>query len=127
MLTAEQIVDHALAKLGAKKDFPFGADVLVVKVHNKMFLLMHVESKPLQINLKCDPDLAQALRQTYGAVRPGYHMNKRHWNTVVIDGSVPSEELLGMIDHSYAEVLKTLPKAVQGNLQKYPDQRKTPL
>lgn len=89
---------------------PFGDDVLVFRVDNKIFLLMRLTMRPLTINLKCDPERAIELRERYTSVIPGYHMNKKYWNTVILDGKVPNKEVLAMIDHSYDEVLKGAPK-----------------
>lgn len=102
---------YLLAKAGALEDFPFDDKTLVLKVGGKMFALLGLNEEPLRVNLKCDPLKAEVLRQRYPAVLPGYHMNKRHWNTVVLDGSVPEEEVLAMIDDSYELVVKGLPKA----------------
>ena len=102
------------AKKGALEDFPFGEETLVFKVMGKMFALMPLDvppNKPHTINLKCDPELAQVLRQTYPAVQPGYHMNKQHWNTIICDGSIPDDEIYEMIDNSYTLVVKSLKKA----------------
>ena len=101
---------YLLAKAGAVEDFPFDKTTLVIKVAGKMFALLGLNDEPLRINLKCDPLQAEILRDRYPAVIPGYHMNKRHWNTVVLDGSVPEAELWAMIDASYALVVKGLPK-----------------
>lgn len=103
--------DYLLSKVGAVEDFPFDRTTLVLKVGNKMFAALGINDDPLRLNLKCDPAKAEVLRQRYPAVLPGYHMNKRHWNTVVLDGSIPKEELLEMIDESYALVVKGLPQA----------------
>lgn len=92
----------------AMEDYPFGPDVAVYKVRGKMFaLLMHREGSD-QVNLKCDPDQANSLRDIFAAVRPAYHMNKKHWNTVVLDGSVPAGEIERMADHSYRLVIERL-------------------
>ena len=101
---------YLLNKPGASEDFPFGPSAMVFKVRSKMFALIAVEETPLRINLKCDPELARHLRAAYDAVQPGYHMNKKHWNTVTIDGSLPDEEILTMIDDSYDLVSKKLGK-----------------
>lgn len=100
--------DYALKKEGATESTPFGDDTLVYKVYGKIFMLMSFDT-PLQINLKCDPELAIELREKYESIIPGYHMNKIHWNTIIIDGSVPSREILKFIDHSYSLVLKSIP------------------
>lgn len=109
--------DYCLAKAGAFEDFPFGAGVAVIKVRDKMFALIPAAA-PAQISLKCDPDWAAVLRQTFTAVQPGYHLNKRHWNTVTLDGSIPDDQVCEMIDHSYDLVVRSLPKAVRDSLKK---------
>ena len=93
------------------KGTPFGADVLVYKVGGKMFALAALDEVPPTVNLKCDPDLALDLRDRYEQVRPGYHMNKKHWNTAEIDSGIPDAELRRMIDHSYDLVARKLPKS----------------
>ncbi len=92
------------------EDFPFDEETLVVKVFGKSFLFTNLTSLPPRINLKCHPDRALELRVQYDAVKPGYHMNKRHWNTVFLDGTIPPNEILSMIDHSFEEVVKGLKK-----------------
>ena len=101
---------YCLSKPGASEGNPFGPDVLVFKVGGKMFALAALDEMPTIVNLKCDPDLALDLRDRYDEVRPGYHMNKKHWNTVEIQGAIPHVELRKMIDHSYDLVAKSLPK-----------------
>ena len=100
-----------LAKHGAVEETPFGPEVLVYKVMGKMFALLAWEENPLRLNLKCDPDLALALRDAYPAITAGYHMNKRHWNSLCLDGSLPENEILAMIDDSYDLVVAKLKKA----------------
>lgn len=95
------------------EDFPFGEEVLVFKVFGKIFLLTNVVDFPLKLNLKCDPEYAIELRERYDAVRPGYHMNKRLWNTVTVDQDVGEKLLFELIDHSYDEIVKTLPLKIQ--------------
>jgi predicted DNA-binding protein (MmcQ/YjbR family) len=107
---------HCLAKLGVTESSPFGPEPIVFKVGEKMFALLAFEEVPPTANLKCDPDLALELRDRYEEVQPGYHMNKKHWNTVQIDGAIPPAELTKMIDHSYELVLKSLPKAQREHL-----------
>ncbi|TRZ50692.1 MmcQ/YjbR family DNA-binding protein [bacterium] len=107
--------EYALKKKGTTDGFPFGESVLVFKVMGKMFMLMNFET-PFQISLKCEPELAVELRERYQAVEPAFHMNKTHWNTVTIDGSVPMKEILGMIDHSYDLVTKSLTKKLKQKL-----------
>lgn len=100
------LTDYCLAKQGAVKSFPFGPEPLVVKVGSRMFALITDGS----ISLKCDPVIAANLREQYAAVTPGYHLNKQHWNTIQLDGSIPDEELQDMINHSYDLVFKGLTK-----------------
>ena len=102
----EALRKYLLNKPGAFEDFPFGPPAMVFKVRRKMFALIAVEETPLRINLKCDPELARHLRAAYDAVQPGYHMNKKHWNTISIDGSLPDEEIITMINDSYNLVTK---------------------
>ena len=110
------------AKPGVSEDFPFGPNTLVFKVVGKMFALCPVKSgvddDPLYVNLKCEPELAELLREKYGAITPGYHMNKRHWNTVTLDGSVPEREVLELIALSYSLVVKGLRKVERERLVK---------
>jgi predicted DNA-binding protein (MmcQ/YjbR family) len=108
-----ELRQYCLDKKGAAEDFPFGEDIHVMKVGGKMFALLATGENGLQISLKCEPDLAETLRFQYHAIKPGYHLNKRHWNTVEVDGTVPEQELLSQIDLSYHLVFKGLPKAKQ--------------
>lgn len=95
-------VEEYLLKLdGAKLDFPFGKDVEVYKVNDKMFALVAVGSDPVRISLKCDPLLAETLRERYESVLPGYHLNKKHWNTIVLSGQLGDQEIKDLINHSY--------------------------
>ncbi len=109
------VCDYCRSLKGAVEDYPFDAETLVFKVGGKIFALPGSAPKPEQtgsVNLKCEPDLALILRQTYpAAVLPGYHMNKRHWNTVMLDESIPSEEIRDMIDDSYRLIVSSLKKA----------------
>jgi predicted DNA-binding protein (MmcQ/YjbR family) len=102
--------EYCLAKPSATEGTPFGPDVLVFKVSGKMFALASLDELPTTVNLKCDSELALDLRDRYEQVRPGYHMNKKHWNTVEIEGGIPDLKLRKMIDHSYELVIKRLPK-----------------
>ncbi len=97
----ETIREYCLSKPGVEEMLPFGPDVLVYKVKGKIFLLLALESSPLRISVKCDPDKALELREEYDAVVPGYHLNKKHWNTITIDGSFSSKLLKEWISHSY--------------------------
>lgn len=92
--------DYCISKKGATESFPFGEDTLVFKVNDKIFALVNLDGD-LSINLKCDPVLAIELRERYPDVTPGYHMNQKHWNTVMLNGSVPDKEVFSWIDHSY--------------------------
>ncbi len=113
----ETIKEYCLKKAGAREDFPFGPDALVFKVISKMFGLVGLDENPLRMNLKCDPDEAIALRNIYESVIPGYHMNKEHWNTVILDGSIPEVEIKKMIDESYRLVVKSLKKSDKEKLK----------
>jgi predicted DNA-binding protein (MmcQ/YjbR family) len=106
-----ELRQYLLAKSGATEETPFGPATLVYKVAGKMFALVFWQSTPLSLNLKCVPQLAEMLRATYPAVRPGYHMHKRHWNTVLLDATLPAPALWEMIDHSYDQVVKGLSKS----------------
>ena len=105
----KQAKDYLLSKPEAEEDYPFYPDVLAPKVRGKMFATLSERNGIAEMNLKCDPDEALALRDIFSAVRPGYHMNKKHWNTVTLDGSMPVNEIRRMIDNSYLLVVKNLP------------------
>ncbi len=111
LITLDALRERCCSKPAAVETFPFDEDTLVFKVMGKMFALTNIRALELSVNLKCDPDWALILRDHYTAVTPGYHMNKRHWNTVVIDGSIPDDEVWEMIDHSYRLVVKGLKKS----------------
>ena len=113
----EQLRSYLLALPGAVEDFPFGPEHLVAKVAGKMFALIALSEVPLRMNLKCEPEHAEVLRSYYPAVLPGYHMNKKHWNTVVLDGSIAEAEVLSMIDDSYRLVVNSLPRRLQQDLK----------
>jgi predicted DNA-binding protein (MmcQ/YjbR family) len=102
----EQLRDYCLTKPGAEETTPFGPDNIVYKVKGKMFLLVPLETQPLQFNAKCDPEKAIELREEYACVLPGYHMNKKHWNTIIVDGTLSSQQLKEMVDESYLLVSK---------------------
>jgi len=114
-MNREQIQDYLMSQKATEETFPFGADVAVFKVLGKMFALLPVD-EPLSVSLKCDPDFAEVLRDTYVAVQPGYHLNKRHWNTVTIDGSIPDDEIEEMVDNSYRLVVAKMTKKDQKKL-----------
>jgi predicted DNA-binding protein (MmcQ/YjbR family) len=106
-----ELRDHCLTFAGSEETFPFGSNVSVFKVAGKMFALSRLAARPLSVSLKCEPVLAEQLREAHAAVLPGYHLNKRHWNTVVIDGSLPEQMVRDMIEDSYDLVVSRLPAA----------------
>ncbi len=103
----ETLREYVLQKPSVTEGFPFGEDTLVFKVNNKVFLLVGLDASPLQFNVKCDPEKAIELREEFpGAVLPGYHMNKKHWNTIIVDGTLSQKQLKEMMDDSYALVAR---------------------
>ena len=100
-MNIEDIREYCLIKSGAEETLPFGPDTLLYKVGGKAFLLMGIDNESLRFNVKCDPELAIELREKYPCVIPGYHMNKKHWNTIIVDGSVSVNQLKEWIDNSY--------------------------
>jgi predicted DNA-binding protein (MmcQ/YjbR family) len=100
-MNIETLREYCLSKPAVEETLPFGPDTLVFKVNGKIFLLTGLDEPVLSFNVKCDPELALELRASYPAVQPGYHMNKKHWNTVIVDGSIPVKLLKEWIDHSY--------------------------
>lgn len=100
-MTHKQVEEYLLSMPNARLDYPFGKDVAVYKVGDKMFALIAEDKQPLRLSLKCDPILAQTLREKYETVLPGYHLNKKHWNTIVLTGQLEWEEIQGFIRHSY--------------------------
>ena len=106
-MNVEELRDYVLQKPDVTEGFPFGEDTLVFKVKDKVFLLVGLDASPLQFNVKCDPDKAIELRDEFpDAVLPGYHMNKKHWNSIIVDGTLSKKQLKEMMDHSYALVAK---------------------
>src|SRR5690348_3551343 len=105
-MNIEELRTYALSKADVEECFPFGESTLVFRVKGKIFLLVSLYSQPLQFNAKCDPEKAVEWREQYDCVQPGYHMNKKHWNTVSIDGSIPNRLLIEMINDSYSLVKK---------------------
>jgi predicted DNA-binding protein (MmcQ/YjbR family) len=99
-MNIEILREYCLSKKDVTESFPFGDDTLVFKRSGKIFLLSNLDGDP-SVNIKCDPALAIELRERYSSVVPGYHMNKKHWNTVMLDGSIPDGEVFKWIDHSY--------------------------
>jgi len=115
-MNIEELRDYCISKKGVEETMPFGPETLVFKVIGKVFLLTGLDGKPLQFNVKCDPEKVIELREQYACVLPGYHMNKKHWNTIIVDGSVDRKLLHDWIDHSYDLVVKGLSKAEQKRL-----------
>ena len=113
---AAELRDHCLSFTGAEETFPFGPQTSVFKVGGKMFALSQLDADSLRVSVKCEPGLAQALRAAHAAVIPGYHLNKRHWNTVIVDGSMPDEAVRDMIEDSYDLVVSKLPDASRRGL-----------
>jgi predicted DNA-binding protein (MmcQ/YjbR family) len=107
----DELKMRCLGLPGASEEFPFGDEVSVFKVGGKMFALSVLDAEPLQVSVKCDPELAVQLRSAYPAIAPGYHLNKRHWNTITLDGSLPDEMVTDLLGDSYDLVVASLPKA----------------
>ena len=106
-MNIEALREYCLAKTDVEETLPFGPDTLVFKINNKVFLLASLDAQPLQFNVKCDPDLAIELREEYPTtVLPGYHMNKKHWNTIIVDGTLTNKQICRFIDDSYQLVSK---------------------
>lgn len=113
----ESLRNYCLSKPAAEETEPFGPNTLVYKVGGKIFLLFGIDSDPLQFNAKCDPEKVIELRERYDCVQPGYHMNKKHWNTIVIDGSVSDKLLKEWIDDSYHLIVDSLPAKAKAQLK----------
>lgn len=107
-MTIDDVINYCKNKPGAVEEYPFGDEVVVYKIGNKMFSLITHRNGHLCINLKCDPELALEIRHQYAAVTEGYHMNKRHWNSVLIDGSMTDADVFKMVDYSYDLVFSKL-------------------
>jgi predicted DNA-binding protein (MmcQ/YjbR family) len=116
-MTAGELRQYLLSKPEAHEEFPFGPQVAVMKVRSKMFATLAEDEGKVSANLKCDPHEALLLRDIFPAVKPGYHMNKRHWNTLVLDGSIPRGEIERMVDNSYALVVRGLRKTERETLE----------
>jgi predicted DNA-binding protein (MmcQ/YjbR family) len=110
-MTAAELRNLCLSFPGAMETFPFGPENSVFKVAGKIFALSRLSADPLAVSLKCEPALADQLREAHAAVRPGYHLNKRHWNTIVIDGSLPDATIREMVEDSYDLIVSRLPAA----------------
>lgn len=115
-MNIEELRDYCLHLKGATEEFPFGPETMVYKVKGKVFLLTSLDSERLSFNVKCDPEIAIELREHYSAVVPGYHMNKKHWNTVNANGSVSDKFLYQWILDSYQLVVQALPKKMREDL-----------
>jgi len=113
---AAELRRWCLAQSGAVEDFPFGPEHSVFKVGGKMFALSTLKRTPLEVSAKCEPELALQLRDTYAAIRPGYHLNKRHWNTITLDGSLSDQLVRELIADSYDLVVSALPKRTREEL-----------
>lgn len=113
----ESLRSFLLQKPGVVEERPFGPQALVFKVMGKMFALVAWQEDPIDISLKCDPFYAEELREQYAAIRPGYHLNKLHWNTIALDGSISEEIISGMINESYVLVVKKLTKKERAKLE----------
>jgi predicted DNA-binding protein (MmcQ/YjbR family) len=105
-MNVEELRDYVLSLKDVKESFPFGEDTLVFKTNNKIFLLVSLSSSPLQFNVKCNPEKAIELREEYLCILPGYHMNKKHWNTVIVDGTLSQSQLKGFIKDSFDLIAK---------------------
>jgi len=117
-MNIESLREYCLSKPGVEETLPFGPTTLVYKARGKIFLLTGLDDEQLSFNVKCDPELAIELREQYPCVQPGYHMNKKHWNTIVVDGSVSIKQLKEWIDHSYDLVVKNSPQKPKGTSKK---------
>jgi len=113
----DELRGYCLEKAHTSESFPFDNDTLVFKVAGKIFALASLENNPLSVNLKCDPEWALELREQHESIIPGYHMNKQHWNTVILDGSIPRQLLLELIDHSYNLIYRALPQKTRNMLE----------
>ena len=113
----DRVIAACGAKPGSAEDYPFGDEVAVFKVAGRMFALVSLGPPPGSVSLKCDPDLAAVLRDHYGAIAPGHHLNKRHWNTVILDGSLPDEMICDLVEDSYDLIVSRLPQARQRALR----------
>lgn len=110
-MTPDELKAACLSHRGSVEEFPFGEGVSVFKVAGRMFALSRLAGAPLQVSLRCEPELAVELRGAHAAIAPGWHLNKRHWNTVTLDGSLPDQMVRDMIEDSYDLVVESLPRA----------------
>ena len=116
-MNIEELRDYCISKKGVEETLPFGPETLVFKVLGKAFLLTGMDSKPIRFNVKCDPEKAIALREEFDCILPGFHMNKKHWNTIIADGTLTTKQLQEHIHHSYELVASSLTKALQQKLK----------
>jgi|SRR5215211_3215427 len=119
-MTPAELRRLCLSMPGAVEEFPFAEGVSVFKVAGRVFAISSLDARPLEVSLKCDPDLAEQLRLTYPAIRPGYHLNKRHWNTVAIDGTLEDRMVSEMVEDSYDLVVDGLPAKRRASLVRSP-------
>ena len=119
-MDATKLREWCLRQAGALEDFPFGPEHSVFKVAGKIFAISALDRTALDVSVKCDPELAVELRHTYPAIRPGYHLNKRHWNTITLDGSLPDQLVRELIEDSYDVVVSALPMRVREQLGRAP-------
>lgn len=110
-MTPQELRTFCLSFNAAVEEFPFNPDTSVFNVLGKMFALCHLDAQPLKVNLKCEPDMAVQLRAAHPEIVPGWHMNKRHWNTVTVDGELPDQQVRELIEDSYDLVVAGLPRA----------------
>src|SRR4029453_18880117 len=115
-MDAHELRAWCLQLAGASEDLPFGSEVSAFRVAGKIFALTMLERRPLEVSVKCDPDLAVELRNSYSAIRPGYHLNKRHWNTIALDASLPDQLVRALSEDSYALVVSAPPKRTREQL-----------
>ncbi len=109
-MNIEDFTVYCSSKRSVSTSFPFGGDTLVFKVLNKIFALTGLDESPCKVNLKCDPERALSLREEYWEIKPGYHMNKKHWNTIELEANLSDDLIKSLIDHSYDLVVSSLPK-----------------
>jgi predicted DNA-binding protein (MmcQ/YjbR family) len=115
-VTGTELRRWCLEHAGAVEDFPFSPDTSVFKVGGKVFAISALGREPLAVSVKCEPELAAQLRHTYPAIRPGYHLNKRHWNTIVLDGTLPDQLVRDLVEDSYDLVVSALPRRTREQL-----------
>ena len=117
-MNPETIKAYCLTRAGTTEEYPFDPETMVFKVLGKMYALVSLDENPSRINLKCDPAQVPVLRAMHESIQPGYHMNKEHWNTIILDGSLPEQLVWRLIDESYDLVVAGLPKAKRESLGK---------